>query len=109
MSFGKSDLMSSVLMVFVLLFSCRLDGVKYENGKINIINKKTGNKPKFYQKKWCVFVCNSSGLNYYILYHQHSFLMLFYITWAALTFVMLLSNLKMVKSFPAIKVSCVPD
>uniref|UniRef100_A0A3Q4BQQ8 BTB domain-containing protein n=1 Tax=Mola mola TaxID=94237 RepID=A0A3Q4BQQ8_MOLML len=32
--------------------SARLDGVKYENGKINVINKKTGNKPKFYQKKW---------------------------------------------------------
>ncbi|KAM6935398.1 inhibitor of Bruton tyrosine kinase isoform 1-T1 [Lycodopsis pacificus] len=31
--------------------SARLDGVKYESGKINVINKKTGNKPKFYQKK----------------------------------------------------------
>ncbi|XP_075952524.1 inhibitor of Bruton tyrosine kinase [Anarhichas minor] len=31
--------------------SARLDGVKYESGKINVINKKTGNKTKFYQKK----------------------------------------------------------
>ncbi|XP_034553672.1 inhibitor of Bruton tyrosine kinase [Notolabrus celidotus] len=31
--------------------SARLDGVKYENGKINVINKKTSNKLKFYQKK----------------------------------------------------------
>ncbi|XP_054477461.1 inhibitor of Bruton tyrosine kinase [Anoplopoma fimbria] len=31
--------------------SARLDGVKYESGKINVVNKKTGNKPKFYQKK----------------------------------------------------------
>ncbi|XP_028281247.1 inhibitor of Bruton tyrosine kinase isoform X2 [Parambassis ranga] len=37
--------------------SARLDGVKYENGKINIINKKTGNKPKFYQKK-CSYLCD---------------------------------------------------
>uniref|UniRef100_A0A3Q3EBM1 Inhibitor of Bruton agammaglobulinemia tyrosine kinase n=1 Tax=Labrus bergylta TaxID=56723 RepID=A0A3Q3EBM1_9LABR len=35
----------------------RLDGVKYENGKINVINKKTGNKPKFYQKK-CSYLCD---------------------------------------------------
>ncbi|XP_011603638.2 inhibitor of Bruton tyrosine kinase isoform X4 [Takifugu rubripes] len=31
--------------------SARLDGVKYENGKINVVNRKSGNKPKFYQKK----------------------------------------------------------
>ncbi|CAJ1061970.1 inhibitor of Bruton tyrosine kinase [Xyrichtys novacula] len=37
--------------------SARLDGVKYENGKINVINKKTGNKPKFYQKK-CSYLCD---------------------------------------------------
>lgn len=36
-----------------LLFG-RLDGVKYENGKINVVNRKSGNKPKFYQKKWYV-------------------------------------------------------
>jgi len=39
------------------LFLDRLDGVKYESGKINVINKKTGHKPKFYQKKWCVYEC----------------------------------------------------
>ncbi|KAL6108805.1 ibtk [Pungitius sinensis] len=31
--------------------SARLDGVKYESGKINVTKKKSGNKPKFYQKK----------------------------------------------------------
>uniref|UniRef100_A0AAQ5YCA8 BTB domain-containing protein n=1 Tax=Amphiprion ocellaris TaxID=80972 RepID=A0AAQ5YCA8_AMPOC len=35
----------------------RLDGVKYENGKINVILKKTGNKPKFYRKK-CSYLCD---------------------------------------------------
>uniref|UniRef100_A0AAQ6A034 BTB domain-containing protein n=1 Tax=Amphiprion ocellaris TaxID=80972 RepID=A0AAQ6A034_AMPOC len=37
--------------------SARLDGVKYENGKINVILKKTGNKPKFYRKK-CSYLCD---------------------------------------------------
>uniref|UniRef100_A0A3Q3JX55 BTB domain-containing protein n=1 Tax=Monopterus albus TaxID=43700 RepID=A0A3Q3JX55_MONAL len=37
--------------------SARLDGVKYENGKISVIHKKTGNKPKFYQKK-CSYLCD---------------------------------------------------
>uniref|UniRef100_A0A669DK58 Inhibitor of Bruton tyrosine kinase n=1 Tax=Oreochromis niloticus TaxID=8128 RepID=A0A669DK58_ORENI len=37
--------------------SARLDGVKYENGKINVTNKKTGNKPKLYQKK-CSYLCD---------------------------------------------------
>lgn len=37
--------------------SARLDGVKYESGKINVINKKTGNKPKFNQKK-CSYLCD---------------------------------------------------
>lgn len=36
------------------LLLCRLDGVKYENGKINVVNRKSGTKPKFYQKKWYV-------------------------------------------------------
>lgn len=36
------------------LFCGRLDGVKYENGKINVVNRKSGNKPKFNQKKWYV-------------------------------------------------------
>lgn len=36
------------------LFLGRLDGVKYENGKINVVNRKSGSKPKFYQKKWYV-------------------------------------------------------
>ncbi|XP_047217059.1 inhibitor of Bruton tyrosine kinase [Girardinichthys multiradiatus] len=31
--------------------SARLDGVKYENGKINVIQKKIGSKPTFFQKK----------------------------------------------------------
>ncbi|XP_036172489.1 inhibitor of Bruton tyrosine kinase isoform X5 [Myotis myotis] len=33
----------------------RLDGVRFENEKINVIDKKTGNKPKLNQKK-CSFV-----------------------------------------------------
>nr|XP_046255607.1 inhibitor of Bruton tyrosine kinase [Scatophagus argus] len=37
--------------------SARLDGVKYESGKINVIHKKTGNRPKFYQKK-CSYLCD---------------------------------------------------
>ncbi|XP_036850372.2 inhibitor of Bruton tyrosine kinase isoform X2 [Manis javanica] len=37
--------------------SSRLDGVRYENGKINVISKKTGNKPKLNQKK-CSFLCD---------------------------------------------------
>ncbi|XP_076592864.1 inhibitor of Bruton tyrosine kinase [Chaetodon auriga] len=37
--------------------SARLDGVKYESGKINVINKKTGTKPKFFQKK-CSYLCD---------------------------------------------------
>lgn len=37
--------------------SARLDGVKYESGKINVVNKKTGNKPKFYRKK-CSYLCD---------------------------------------------------
>jgi len=39
-------------MLIVLLMICRLDGVKLENGKINVVNKKNGNKPKLNQKKW---------------------------------------------------------
>ncbi|KAF7653650.1 hypothetical protein LDENG_00080370 [Lucifuga dentata] len=37
--------------------SARLDGVKYENGKINVIHKKSGNKPKFNQLK-CSYLCD---------------------------------------------------
>lgn len=37
--------------------SARLDGVKFEGGKISVINRKTGNKPKFYQKK-CSYLCD---------------------------------------------------
>ncbi|XP_069393451.1 inhibitor of Bruton tyrosine kinase [Paralichthys olivaceus] len=37
--------------------SARLDGVKYENGKIVINHKKTGNKPKFCQRK-CSYLCD---------------------------------------------------
>ncbi|XP_032413939.1 inhibitor of Bruton tyrosine kinase [Xiphophorus hellerii] len=37
--------------------SARLDGVKYENGKINVVQKKTGSKPKFFQKK-CSYLCD---------------------------------------------------
>ncbi|XP_018538526.1 inhibitor of Bruton tyrosine kinase [Lates calcarifer] len=37
--------------------SARLDGVKYENGRINVTHKKTGNKPKFCQRK-CSYLCD---------------------------------------------------
>nr|XP_009933919.1 PREDICTED: inhibitor of Bruton tyrosine kinase isoform X1 [Opisthocomus hoazin] len=37
--------------------SGRLDGVKLENGKINVVNKKNGNKPKLNQKK-CSYLCD---------------------------------------------------
>lgn len=39
------------------VLSARLDGVKYENGKINVTHKKRGNKPKFSQKK-CSYLCD---------------------------------------------------
>ncbi|XP_069830794.1 inhibitor of Bruton tyrosine kinase isoform X2 [Dendropsophus ebraccatus] len=35
----------------------RLDGVRYENGAINVINKKSGNRPRFNVKK-CSSLCN---------------------------------------------------
>ncbi|XP_032999189.1 inhibitor of Bruton tyrosine kinase isoform X3 [Lacerta agilis] len=35
----------------------RLDGVRIENGRINIGNRKTGNKPKLNQKK-CSYLCD---------------------------------------------------
>lgn len=42
-----------VLAIFILSFVIgRLDGVKFDCGKISVINSKTGNKHKFYQKKW---------------------------------------------------------
>uniref|UniRef100_A0A8C9U8A4 Inhibitor of Bruton tyrosine kinase n=1 Tax=Serinus canaria TaxID=9135 RepID=A0A8C9U8A4_SERCA len=37
--------------------SGRLDGVSLENGKINVVNKKNGNKPKLNQKK-CSYLCD---------------------------------------------------
>ncbi|KAG8516091.1 Inhibitor of Bruton tyrosine kinase, partial [Galemys pyrenaicus] len=37
--------------------SSRLDGVRFENEKINVIAKKPGNKPKLNQKK-CSFLCD---------------------------------------------------
>lgn len=37
--------------------SIRLDGVKLENGKINVVNRKNGNKPKFNPKK-CSYLCD---------------------------------------------------
>ncbi|XP_029799494.1 inhibitor of Bruton tyrosine kinase isoform X1 [Suricata suricatta] len=37
--------------------SSRLDGVRFENGKINVIEKKTSNKSKLNQKK-CSFLCD---------------------------------------------------
>uniref|UniRef100_A0A8D3DEL6 Inhibitor of Bruton tyrosine kinase n=1 Tax=Scophthalmus maximus TaxID=52904 RepID=A0A8D3DEL6_SCOMX len=37
--------------------SARLDCVKYENGKIIVNHKKTGNKPKFCQRK-CSYLCD---------------------------------------------------
>lgn len=42
---------SFIYMVWFFLLMPRLDGVKYENGKINVVQKKTSNKPRFYQKK----------------------------------------------------------
>ncbi|KFO87731.1 Inhibitor of Bruton tyrosine kinase [Buceros rhinoceros silvestris] len=35
----------------------RLDGVRLENGKINVVNKKNGNKPKLNRKK-CSYLCD---------------------------------------------------
>uniref|UniRef100_A0A674JAE2 Inhibitor of Bruton tyrosine kinase n=1 Tax=Terrapene triunguis TaxID=2587831 RepID=A0A674JAE2_9SAUR len=35
----------------------RLDGVKLENGKINVVNRKNGNKPKLNPKK-CSYLCD---------------------------------------------------
>uniref|UniRef100_A0A8C2SX95 Inhibitor of Bruton tyrosine kinase n=1 Tax=Coturnix japonica TaxID=93934 RepID=A0A8C2SX95_COTJA len=35
----------------------RLDGVRLENGKINVVNRKNGNKMKFNQKK-CSYLCD---------------------------------------------------
>ncbi|XP_053489601.1 inhibitor of Bruton tyrosine kinase [Ictalurus furcatus] len=35
----------------------RLDGVKYENGQIRVVQKKTGNRPRFYLKK-CPYLCD---------------------------------------------------
>uniref|UniRef100_A0A8C2SYE3 Inhibitor of Bruton tyrosine kinase n=1 Tax=Coturnix japonica TaxID=93934 RepID=A0A8C2SYE3_COTJA len=37
--------------------SGRLDGVRLENGKINVVNRKNGNKMKFNQKK-CSYLCD---------------------------------------------------
>ncbi|XP_076006412.1 inhibitor of Bruton tyrosine kinase isoform X2 [Genypterus blacodes] len=37
--------------------SARLDGVKYEHGKINVVQKKSGNKLKFNQRK-CGYLCD---------------------------------------------------
>ncbi|KAB5586398.1 hypothetical protein PHYPO_G00001130 [Pangasianodon hypophthalmus] len=37
--------------------SARLDGVKYENGQISVVQKKTGNRPRFYLKK-CPYLCD---------------------------------------------------
>uniref|UniRef100_A0A674JCI4 Inhibitor of Bruton tyrosine kinase n=1 Tax=Terrapene triunguis TaxID=2587831 RepID=A0A674JCI4_9SAUR len=37
--------------------SVRLDGVKLENGKINVVNRKNGNKPKLNPKK-CSYLCD---------------------------------------------------
>ncbi|XP_067366528.1 inhibitor of Bruton tyrosine kinase isoform X2 [Channa argus] len=39
--------------------SARLDGIKYENGKIIVLKKKNGNKLKFDQKK-CSYLCDVS-------------------------------------------------
>ncbi|XP_053918216.1 inhibitor of Bruton tyrosine kinase isoform X2 [Cuculus canorus] len=37
--------------------SGRLDGVRLENGKISVVNKKNGNKPKLNQKEWS-YLCD---------------------------------------------------
>uniref|UniRef100_A0A8C5C5Q9 Inhibitor of Bruton tyrosine kinase n=1 Tax=Gadus morhua TaxID=8049 RepID=A0A8C5C5Q9_GADMO len=52
----KKNAPKSIILLF-LHGSCRLDGVKYENGRINVVHKKTGNKLKFNQKK-CAYLCD---------------------------------------------------
>uniref|UniRef100_A0A673VL06 Inhibitor of Bruton tyrosine kinase n=1 Tax=Salmo trutta TaxID=8032 RepID=A0A673VL06_SALTR len=42
---------------FVKYFYYSLDGVKYENGKINVVHKMTANKPRYNQKK-CSYLCD---------------------------------------------------
>ncbi|KAM9317281.1 inhibitor of Bruton tyrosine kinase [Gastrophryne carolinensis] len=37
--------------------STRLDGVRYENGVVNVMHKKSGNKPRFNRKK-CTTLCD---------------------------------------------------
>ncbi|XP_063168747.1 inhibitor of Bruton tyrosine kinase [Candoia aspera] len=37
--------------------SSRLDGIRIENGRINVVNRKNSNKPKFSQKK-CSYLCD---------------------------------------------------
>ncbi|TTA40553.1 Inhibitor of Bruton tyrosine kinase [Bagarius yarrelli] len=37
--------------------SARLDGVKYVNGQISVVQKKPGNRPRFYLKK-CPYLCD---------------------------------------------------
>ncbi|KAM8954443.1 inhibitor of Bruton tyrosine kinase [Pelodytes ibericus] len=37
--------------------SSRLDGVRYENGKINVVHRKSGNRPRFNQNK-CSSLCD---------------------------------------------------
>nr|XP_015211679.1 PREDICTED: inhibitor of Bruton tyrosine kinase [Lepisosteus oculatus] len=41
----------------IIGLSARLDGVKFENGKINILHKKAGSRLKFNQKK-CSYLCD---------------------------------------------------
>lgn len=49
---GQNHYISFPFNPFLSLLPGSLDGVKYENGIVKVINKKTGHKPKFYQKKW---------------------------------------------------------
>ncbi|XP_039603766.1 inhibitor of Bruton tyrosine kinase isoform X1 [Polypterus senegalus] len=41
----------------VTSLAARLDGVKFDKGKVIVLHKKTGNKPKFHQKQ-CPYLCD---------------------------------------------------
>ncbi|XP_036999672.2 inhibitor of Bruton tyrosine kinase [Artibeus jamaicensis] len=60
-SVGKDDpvgMLQNVAKKFGFsTLSSRLEGVRFENEKINVIAKKTGNKPKLNQEK-CSFLCD---------------------------------------------------
>lgn len=51
------------IFLYISVHNLRLDGVKYENGQISVVQKKTGNRPRFYLKKWCVMSCKKCKKN----------------------------------------------